>query len=90
MFKKKIEGQLETVQFLLNKGANVNATDRFSNTPVQDALRFHFFILNFFLRAGHNEIVKLLKSRGGVSELPLLKQLNSLMSAIQNGSFHFF
>jgi hypothetical protein len=47
VFKKKIEGQLETVQFLLNKGANVNAIDRFNNTPVQDALRFTFFFETF-------------------------------------------
>eukprot|EP01080_Neovahlkampfia_damariscottae_P010211 gene10211-2631_t len=69
------EGQLEVVKYLIKKGADINAADRFRNTPIQDALR-----------AGHNEVVSLLKSRGGTSELPTIKKMASLMSAIQNGN----
>lgn len=51
------EGRLESVQCLVDElGADVNPTDRWGLTPLDDALF-----------AGHEEIVNLLKSRKGVA-----------------------
>ena len=36
------EGHLETVEYLLQNGASVHATDRFNHTPLDDAVRFRY------------------------------------------------
>ena len=55
------EGQLSMVRYLLDQGANVNAVDTGSSTPVDDAEQQH-----------HGDIVALLRARGGkaYNELP--------------------
>ena len=34
------EGHLETVRYLLHQGASVHAVDRFSSTPLDNAIKF--------------------------------------------------
>ena len=36
------EGHVETVKYLLSMGADYKSTDRFGNTPLEDAVRHHF------------------------------------------------
>ena len=48
------EGIAPIVEFLLEKGADVNVEDRWGGTPLRDALR-----------EGHKKVAKLLHSRGG-------------------------
>jgi ankyrin repeat protein len=51
------EARVQAVEFLLKHKANVNAVDRFGNTPLTDALRG---------RSRHNNVVaKILEEAGG-------------------------
>ena len=36
------EGHLDTVKYLLQRGASVHITDRFNHTPLDDAVRFRY------------------------------------------------
>lgn len=49
------EGQLKSIRFLVSRGADVNARDRWNHTPYSDALH-----------GGHKEAARLIKSLGGV------------------------
>jgi len=48
------EGQLQVVELLIEMRANVNAVDRFKNTPMHDAIR-----------SGNTAIIDMLKESGG-------------------------
>ncbi|XP_058083666.1 serine/threonine-protein kinase VIK-like [Magnolia sinica] len=54
------EGCTTIVELLLEKGAEVNSTDRFGRTPLADARSF-----------GHGEICKILEARGGTAPVDL-------------------
>ncbi|KAL6124212.1 hypothetical protein ACLB2K_076727 [Fragaria x ananassa] len=58
------EGCTEIVILLLQKGANVNYTDRWGRTPLSDARSF-----------GHDGICKILEARGGIDPVGLDSQL---------------
>jgi len=49
------EGTVKVIQYLLDNGAEVNPIDRWSGTPLDDAIRH-----------GHSEAVKILKQKGGI------------------------
>jgi len=50
------EGQLATVKFLLEKGADVNATDRWGRTPLDDAISSkHQDVVELLLKSGANK-----------------------------------
>ncbi|XP_040363065.1 integrin-linked protein kinase 1 [Rosa chinensis] len=58
------EGCTEIVVLLLQKGANVNCTDRWGRTPLSDARSF-----------AHDGICKILEARGGIDPVGLDSQL---------------
>ncbi|KAM5555306.1 serine/threonine-protein kinase VIK-like [Rosa sericea] len=58
------EGCTEIVVLLLQKGANVNCTDRWGRTSLSDARSF-----------GHDGICKILEARGGIDPVGLDSQL---------------
>lgn len=68
------EGKLEAVKFLIERGAKVNALDRFKNTPIQDALR-----------SSHHEVVEYLQKMGAKSFYSIGDKVNMMMSSIQSG-----
>lgn len=72
------EGKLDVVKFLVEKGASVNITDRFENTPTQDALR-----------GQRAEVVDYLISKGGKSLLTVEKRFNSALRAITSGNLAY-
>eukprot|EP00741_Cyanophora_paradoxa_P011412 tig00020556_g11023.t1 len=51
------EGELEIVRYLISKGADFNAKDRWLNTPLQDAIRHQ-----------HDQVVDLLASHGAKAD----------------------
>ncbi|KAF2315316.1 hypothetical protein GH714_038812 [Hevea brasiliensis] len=57
------EGCTEIVVLLLEKGADVNSVDRWGRTPLSDARSF-----------GHEDICKILESRGGIDPVGLDSQ----------------
>ncbi|XP_050238715.1 serine/threonine-protein kinase VIK-like isoform X2 [Mercurialis annua] len=57
------EGCTEIVVLLLQKGADVNSVDRWGRTPLSDARSF-----------GHEDICKILESRGGIDPVGLDSQ----------------
>lgn len=68
------DGQVKMVQFLLDNGADVNVSDRWGATPLQDALRHH-----------QDEIVRVLEGAGGNAQN--LGLTRSFCQAVASGQF---
>ncbi|XP_071937241.1 serine/threonine-protein kinase 12 isoform X1 [Coffea arabica] len=58
------EGYIEVVVLLLERGADVNSTDRWGRTPLSDARSF-----------GHADICKILEKHGGIDPVALDSQM---------------
>jgi 60kDa lysophospholipase len=68
------DGQLNMVQFLIDNGADVNVSDRWGATPLQDAIRHH-----------QDDIVKILQAAGGNAQKSGLTR--SFCQAVASGKF---
>jgi len=66
------EGHAELCEFLLNKGARINRSDRWGGSPLDDAYRH-----------GHLQVVELLQSRGATFGSP--SQANNFIAAASEG-----
>eukprot|EP00742_Colponemidia_sp_Colp-10_P008413 GILJ01009112.1.p1 GENE.GILJ01009112.1~~GILJ01009112.1.p1 ORF type:complete len:645 (-),score=58.75 GILJ01009112.1:119-2026(-) len=69
------EGRLGVVEYLLRKGANVHAKDRYGHTPLLDA------VLN-----GHDLVAALLRKAGGLLNVDRTTLVNMLFPAAAEGA----
>ena len=84
------EGQLGTVKWLVNEGANQFVKDIFGNKPIDDAIRYnHKHIVNF-LKFGRNSCGDLLSAmKPGTHSVSEIKEtdeelLSSSCSSVSN------
>ena len=69
------QGNVKVVECLLAEGANPNVTDRFGQTPMQEALK-----------SDHGHILELLRHSGGV--LNFKDATAQLFAAVESGDLH--
>jgi ankyrin repeat protein len=55
-----VEGQVKVIEYLVSRGADVNAVDRFGDSPLEVAIT-----------GKHNEAAQVLADHGGRSMIPI-------------------